>query len=165
MGLSTFDRIVLQLDAKSVRGQELLGLERVVRSAVLTTAQRDGLPEIDLVFDGYNDDPRYVHEVPEIVKWTNRVSYKLPETLFFLSPGSARRYLFCVIPSLCSRAGHGQLIVNLEGESRDLVILAMAQAVEYAEIRLMRERMSNRRIGELGIEAMARIMAGLRGLG
>lgn len=56
--------------------------------------------QILLFVDGYNDDPRELWEIPEVLDWY-LVLYRLyPQLAFFLDPGSCRLFFYMVLRML-----------------------------------------------------------------
>lgn len=98
---------------ESLRREDLQGLHNVLDTVFSLTAQKGIAHFIELTFDGLQDDPRPVDQIPEVISWSQAAQQASPELLQSLTPGALSRHLMCVIPDFAQRLPGGKVALNL----------------------------------------------------
>jgi hypothetical protein len=83
-----------------------------------------------ILFDGYNDDPREIYEIPEIRSWIRRFLKQKPYFFYFISPVDTsymKMWLFC----LCDVKREGNDITLKS--AKNLVEKITQDAVSYSK--------------------------------
>lgn len=114
-----------ELEAMDHEG--IAGALEIIMSVTLKTGS---LIFIELGFDGYDDDPRPITEIPLIAKWTTATHQKHPELLQCLTPGSMARYLVCLMPQSISMKWDGRLAVSSEDQLKTLQYSSICALLE-----------------------------------
>jgi hypothetical protein len=65
-----------------------------------------------VTFDGFDDDPRPIDEIPEVVAWARLVQEQYPEWLQWLTPGAMLRHLMCIVPGFAEHLPNGEVALN-----------------------------------------------------
>jgi len=67
------------------------------------------LCQMEIMIDGYDDDPRSLYEVPEVRRWFALVQDKWPDALLWLTPGSLWTCMLALHPETHQRLPDGRL--------------------------------------------------------
>ena len=96
---------VLLLARKSVEARNTAPVLNVLTSEAFERADPQSLIGcLALYIDGYDDDPRELHEVPAVQVFFRTLEQEVPHILFYLSPECGSVHLFCASAWAKSRA-------------------------------------------------------------
>ena len=94
----------LQIDATA-------SMVQTVRSLTLSTRRHH---VIELSIHGYDQDPRELFEIPEVVRWFQHLLLKIEEVTFWFAPTPLRIALLCMLPESWKRTSAGAIEVEID---------------------------------------------------
>ena len=147
--METLFGLVATVDKEMILHRDLALLDTARTELIKLTLEYRKLNHLELIVDGYNDDPRALYDVPEVNRWMRLAFARWPDLLFWLTPDSLWLVLLCLNPSMHEALpGHRvEVRMNLEalfpqlGES-------YAAACEVLRKRGLPEDAENNLVGE-----------------
>lgn len=108
---------IVEFDRDAVVHQDESGFAWARNLAIGLTLDTGALCHIEMVVDGYNDDPRSLYEVPEVRRWVRGFSDTWADVLFWATPGTLWTALLSLYPAMWSRLPDHSLRFELDPES------------------------------------------------
>lgn len=137
--------VIFSVQSSSLHNQDIQSVPPLIELLAALTAKHDAPHFVEVTFDGFDQDPRPVDEIPEVAAWARQVQERYPEWHAWLTPGTLLRHAMCTIPDLAERLPNGQVALNLGVQGfRDL----LSEGVDDAANRLRRLGMSDAKIRE-----------------
>jgi hypothetical protein len=107
--LASFDRDTL-------RHNDTAFVSSARSELIKLTIRHRKLTHMELLIQGYDDDPRALYEAPEVRRWINTINTRWADFLFWLTPGSLRIVLLCLNPQMFRRIPDGRLEIRMSEE-------------------------------------------------
>jgi hypothetical protein len=144
--------ILFSVSLSTVEKQDTAAIAELIASLAMLTAKHDTAHFAEIMFDGFDQDPRPIDEIPEAAAWSRKVQQDYPELIQWLTPGAMLRHLMCIVPGLAERLPGGQVALNFAAPGfRDLLPSGAAEAAN----RLMRLGVSEKKVLEMFLPAVA----------
>ena len=97
----THDLIILKISQTEVETGTVAIFGRAIRRLAATEETlRHAANKLDFVFDGYDDDPREVYQIPEIRNWVDLALRDIPHLTYFLYLGSEAQGIQTIVSCL-----------------------------------------------------------------
>jgi|NGEPerStandDraft_6_1074524.scaffolds.fasta_scaffold05554_3 hypothetical protein len=104
--LASFDR-------DTVRHNDLGYVSSARTDLIELTVRHRKLAHMELLVNGYDDDPRALYEVPEVRRWIDTITARWADFLFWLTPGSLWTVLLSLNPEMFRRVPDGRLEIRM----------------------------------------------------
>ena len=137
--------VIFSVQSSALQNQDIQSVPPLLESLAALTVKHDAPHFVEVTFDGFDQDPRSVDEIPEVAAWARQVQERYPEWLAWLTPGALLRQAMCIIPDLAERLPNGQVALNLGAQGFRALL---SVGVDDAANRLRRLGMSDAKIRE-----------------
>ena len=94
-----------------------------------------GLVCIDLIFSDFDAAPRHIFEIPEIVEWTKSAHESFSDLLYWLTPDSILRFLFCLDTSSYKKLSGENVEPNPNSKEIILGMAATSGMLAYSALK------------------------------
>jgi hypothetical protein len=105
---------IAEFDKAMVVHNDIRYFGRARRELLELTVKYRHLNALELLVNGYDEDPRSLYEVPEVRRWMTEVREHYPDLLFWLTPGSLWVACLCLNPDMHSRLPDGRGRIELD---------------------------------------------------
>ena len=119
--------IVLEISRAQVTGRDTAPLESVVDLLARSTASQRQRFYLELTFGGFDQDPRPIDHIEQIVDWAKVAEERHPDLVFWLTPGALLRHWLCLGKEYAVRTPDGAVV--LVTATRPLLGQAAASAM------------------------------------
>lgn len=148
-----FPGIFLEVSKQHVCQGEWNALERGLDALATYVVSSGRRFYVELVFSGFDSDPRPIDLVPEVKQWSKMVEKEMPDLTFWLTPGALIRHWLALGPKYANRLANQSYELGTElGEQA-------ARSAAFAHSRLKRAGMQPERIMALVAEGLRSIDA------